>query len=312
MSIAKLIERIIEKDNPTVAGLDPMPEYVPMAIRQKNFAQFGNTLKAEVESIRTFNYGLIDGLCDIVPAVKPQSAYYERLGPLGAALLYDTIEYAKKKNMYVILDIKRNDIGSTAGAYSDAYLGAVRVNDAVFEPYPADAITVNPYLGTDGIEPFLKNCREREKAIFVLVKTSNPSSGEFQNRSLEGAPLYEAIAKRLDEWGKTAMTNSGYSQAGAVVGATYPEEQRVLRALLPKAYFLVPGYGAQGASAEDIKNAFNSDGLGAIVNSSRGIMCAWKKTGNDGTDYIEAARQEALRMRDDLRRVVQSRKEAGV
>lgn len=302
MSISKLIEKIKRTENPSVLGLDPRPEYVPEKIRQKNYAVYGNTLKAEAQSFFDFNSALIDGLCDIIPAIKPQSAYYEMLGPDGASTLKETISYAKSKGLYVIADVKRNDIGSTAEAYAEAYLGTVTVNGQEYEPYGADSMTVNPYLGTDGIEPFLKKCREREKSIFVLVKTSNPSSGEFQNKLSDGKPFYELVAEKLIEWGKTAPGDDGtYSNVGAVIGATYPEEQKKLRALLPNAYFLVPGYGAQGAGASDIINAFHKDGLGAVVNSSRAIMCAWKKTGKNGEDYVYAARAEALTMREQIR-----------
>ena len=301
MSIATLIEKIKRTGNPTVFGLDPRPEYVPDGIRQKNYALYGNTLKAEAQSFLDFNCALIDGLCDIIPAVKPQSAYYEMLGPEGAVVLRDTIFYAKSKGLYVIADVKRNDIGSTAEAYAEAYLGAVTVNGQEYEPYGADSMTVNPYLGTDGIEPFLKKCRERSKSIFVLVKTSNPSSGEFQNKLSGDKTFYELVAEKLNEWGETAPGGGGtYSSVGAVIGATYPEEQKKLRALLQNTYFLVPGYGAQGAGASDIINAFHKDGLGAIVNSSRAIMCAWKKTGKNGEDYIDAARAEALSMREQI------------
>ncbi|MGN0994948.1 MAG: orotidine-5'-phosphate decarboxylase, partial [Butyricicoccus sp.] len=232
--------------------------------------------------------------------IKPQAAYYELLGPAGAQVLRQTIQYAHEKKMYVIADIKRNDIGATASAYAEAYLGRSNVWGQELPVYDADSCTVNAYLGTDGIEPFLKECREREKSIYVLVKTSNKSSGEFQNRDMEGKPLFVRVAEQFEKWGEGLDTPSGFNQVGAVVGATYPEEQKIIRSIIPKAFFLVPGYGAQGATAKDIANAFNDDGLGAIVNSSRGIMCAWKKTGKNGEDWMEAARAEAIRMRDDI------------
>lgn len=300
MSINTLVEKIKAKGNPTVAGLDARLEYIPESIVRRNFMLHGETLRAAAESMVAFNCGLIDALCDIVPAVKPQAAYYELLGSYGAMALKQTIDYAHAKGMYVIADIKRNDIGATASAYAEAYLGRTRVGDAEIAPYGCDAATVNGYLGTDGIEPFLKECRSRDKSIFVLVKTSNPSSGEFQNRDMEGAPLYARMAEMVEKWGEGLDTPCGYNQVGAVVGATWPEEQKIIRKLLPKSYFLVPGYGAQGATAKDIANSFNDDGLGAIVNSSRGIMCAWKKTGHNGEDFKEAARAEAIRMRDDI------------
>ena len=287
MSIQTLVEKIKEKGNPTVAGLDARLEYIPQHISGRNMMLHGETLRAAAESVVAFNCGLIDALCDIVPAVKPQAAYYELLGSYGAMALKETIDYAHAKGMYVIGDIKRNDIGATATAYAEAYLGKTRVGDTEIAPYGCDSVTVNGYRG-------------REKRKIMLVKTSNPSSGELQNRDMEGKPLYARMAEMVAKWGEGLDTPCGYNQVGAVVGATYPEEQKIIRELLPKSYFLVPGYGAQGATAKDIANAFNDDGLGAIVNSSRGIMCAWKKTGNNGEDYKEAARAEAIRMRDDI------------
>ncbi len=309
MSLQRLIELIDKKRNPTVAGLDPLPEYVPGHIRKQNYDAFGPTLEAEIESIRVFNHALIDALEDIVPAVKPQSAFYERLGPKGALLLSDTVDYAKKKGMYVILDAKRGDIGSTAKAYAQAYLGEIEVEGRVYEPYPCDCLTVNAYLGSDGIDPFIDLCRERDKAVFVLVKTSNPSSGEFQDRLIDGEPLYIQVARKVAEWGdRSTERTHGYTNVGAVVGATYPKEQKILRTLLPRTMFLVPGYGAQGATADQIVSAFDRDGKGAIVNSSRGILCAWKKAGSDGRDFAECARKEALRMQADLNRALETRK----
>lgn len=300
MSIAVLTEKIKEKKNPTVAGLDARLEYIPQTIVRRHMMLHGETLRAAAESIVEFNCGLMDALADIVPAVKPQSAYYELLGSYGAMALKETIDYAHAKGLYVIADIKRNDIGATASAYAQAYLGKTRVGDTEIAAYGADCATVNAYLGTDGIEPFLKECRDWQKSLFVLAKTSNPSSGELQNRDMEGKPLYARVAEMIATWGQGLDTACGYNQIGAVVGATYPEEQQIIRQLLPKSYFLVPGYGAQGATAKDIANAFNDDGLGAIINSSRGIMCAWKKTGTNGENYKEAARDEAIRMRDDI------------
>ena len=304
MSIQKLVENIKAKGNPTVAGLDARLEYIPECLVEDISKEYGATLEAAAKAMLRFNKGLIDALYDIVPAIKPQAAYYELLGPAGASVLKETISYAQEKGMYVIADVKRNDIGATASAYAEAYLGKSNVWGQELPVYNCESATVNAYLGTDGIEPFLKECRAREKSIFVLVKTSNPSSGEFQNRDMEGKPLFVRIAEKMNEWGEGLDTPCGYNQVGAVVGATYPEEQKIVRNLIPKAYFLVPGYGAQGATAKDIANAFNDDGLGAIVNSSRGIMCAWKKTGNNGTDYQEAARAEAIRMRDDIVRAI--------
>ena len=300
MSLDRLIEKIEKTQNPSVAGLDPKLAYVPEYIKEKCFEKYGETLKGAAKALLEFNKGLIDALYDIVPAVKPQAAYYEMYGPAGVKALYKTQEYARSKGMYVITDGKRNDIGTTMEAYATAHLGKTDVFGEKTEAFGADALTVNGYLGTDGIKPLLGVCEAEDKGIFVLVKTSNPSSGELQNRDMEGKPLYARMAEMVAKWGEGLDTPCGYNQIGAVVGATYPEEQKIIRELLPKSYFLVPGYGAQGATAKDIANAFNDDGLGAIVNSSRGIMCAWKKTGNNGEDYKEAARAEALRMRDDI------------
>lgn len=297
MSVNTLVNKIKEKNNPTVAGLDARLEYIPAYVTDKYVAEYGKTLKAAAASMLEFNKGLIDALHDIVPAIKPQAAYYELLGPDGAAVLRDTVAYAHKKGMYVIADIKRNDIGATATAYAQAYLGCSEVCGESLPVYDCDSCTVNAYLGTDGINPFLTECQNRDRGIYVLVKTSNKSSGEFQNKLMGDQPLYVRMAEKVAEWGAELMTDCGYSQVGAVVGATYPEEQKIIRQIIPHSYFLVPGYGAQGATAKDIANAFNPDGLGAIVNSSRGIMCAWKKC---DLDYQEAARQEAIRMRDDI------------
>ena len=300
MSIAVLRQKVLEKKNPTVAGLDARLEYIPAHIVKKSFDTHGETLMGAADALLTFNKGLMDCFCDIVPAVKPQLAYYERLGWPGMKAFYETVAYAKEKGLYVIADGKRNDIGSTATAYAEGYLGTVKVGAETIAPFPCDGLTINAYLGEDGVKPFVQMLRENHKSAFVLVKTSNPSSGQFQNRSLEGAPLYERMAEQVAAWGKECMTESGFSELGAVVGATYPEEQKAIRSLLPHAWFLVPGYGAQGATAKDIKNAFLADGTGAIVNSSRGILCAWQKTGKDGADYQEASRAECLRMRDDI------------
>lgn len=304
MSIEILVQKIKDRGNPSVVGLDARLEYIPNHIVSRNLMLHGETLRAAAESVVAFNCGLIDALCDIMPAVKPQAAYYELLGSYGAMALKETIDYAHAKGMYVIADIKRNDIGATASAYAQAYLGKTRVGNAEIAPYGADSATVNGYLGTDGIAPFLDECKSHAKSLFVLVKTSNPTSGELQNRDMEGKPLYARMAEMTKAWGEGLGTACGYNQIGAVVGATYPEEQKIVREILPDSYFLVPGYGAQGASAKDIAHAFNDDGLGAIINSSRGIMCAWKKTGNDGRDYKEAAQAEAIRMRDEIVSVI--------
>lgn len=304
MSVDLLIQKIKEKGNPSVAGLDPKIDYVPEYIRKKAYAEYGKNLKGACEAIWEFNKGLIDALYDVVPAVKPQSAFYEMYGLNGEEILHRTIAYAKEKGLYIILDVKRNDIGSTAEAYSKAYLGKVDIEGEQFDACPVDAVTVNPYLGTDGIAPFVSDCKEYDKAIFTLVKTSNPSSGEFQDKKMGDRALFEVVAERVNEWNADTIGESGYGAVGAVVGATYPEQAKILRKLMPKSCFLVPGYGAQGGGAMGVKPCFNPDGTGAIVNSSRGIMCAYKKGDWKEEQFAEAARAEAIRMREDLNSVL--------
>lgn len=303
MSFDRLIKKIIETKNPSVAGLDPRLEYVPEFIVKESFEKYGVTLKGAAEAVLTFNKALIDELCDIVPAIKPQAAYYEMYGWEGVRVLTETIAYAQSKGMYVMTDGKRNDIGATMEAYAAAHLGKVTVGDETFAPFGADALTVNGYLGTDGIEPLLKICRAQDKGIFVLVKTSNPSSGELQDRCIGDTPIYAAMGDMCENWGSDTVGEYGYSAVGAVVGATYPEQLTELRKRLPHTMFLVPGYGAQGGGAEGLRGAFDENGLGAIVNSSRAIMCAYKKEGCPETEFAKAARREALRMRDDIVRV---------
>ncbi len=300
MSVDLLVKKIKEKGNPSVAGLDPKIDYVPEYIRKKAYAEYGKSLKGACEAIWEFNKGLIDALYDVVPAVKPQSAFYEMYGLPGEEVLHRTIAYAKEKGLYIILDVKRNDIGSTAEAYSKAYLGKTEIDGEEVEACGVDCVTVNPYLGTDGIAPFINDCKEYDKAIFALVKTSNPSSGEFQDKLIDGRALFEVVAGRVNEWNADTIGESGYGAVGAVVGATYPEQAKILRGIMPKSYFLVPGYGAQGGGAQGVKPCFNGDGLGAIVNSSRGIMCAYKKGDWKEEQFAEAARAEAIRMREDL------------
>lgn len=299
MSVDVLSLKIQQLQNPTVAGLDPDLSYIPRFIKEKHFEMHGKTPKGAAEAIGEFNRAIIDALFDIVPAVKPQSAYYEAFGAWGVEAFAKTIAYAKEKGMYVIADVKRNDIGSTSAAYARAYLGETDIDGEKVAAFGCDGATVNGYLGTDGIEPFLAEC-QKGKMIFCLVKTSNPSSGELQDRLTGGHPIYEAMAGMVNKWGEKLIGECGYSQVGAVVGATYPEQQKTLRALMPRAFFLVPGYGAQGAGAKDIAAAFAKDGTGAIVNSSRGILCAWQKTGAGEADFAAAARKEALRMRDEI------------
>lgn len=303
MSFDRLINKIIEMKNPSVAGLDPRLEYVPEYITKASFEKYGVTLKAAAEAILTFNKALIDELYDVVPAIKPQAAYYEMYGWEGVRVLTETISYAKSKGMYVMTDGKRNDIGATMEAYAAAHLGTVAVGDQMFEPFGADALTVNGYLGTDGIAPLLKICTERDKGIFVLAKTSNPSSGELQDKFIDDIPVYAAMGDMCEKWGENTIGEYGYSAVGAVVGATYPEQLSELRKRLPHTMFLVPGYGAQGGGAEGLRGAFDKNGLGAIVNSSRAIMCAYKKEGCNDADFAKAARREALRMREDIVKV---------
>ena len=280
MSADVLIRKIKEMNNPTVAGLDPLVDYVPASMVK------GDSLEAKAEAILNFNKGLIDALCDIVPAVKPQSAYYELLGWQGVKAFYETVAYAQSKGMYVIADAKRNDIGSTAGAYSKAF----------FDTLGSEALTVNGYLGYDGVEPFVRD----GKMIFVLVKTSNPGSGQLQDLKLEsGKTIYEQMGGYVEEWGAPSIGEYGYSNVGAVVGATHKAQLQELREKLPHTFFLIPGYGAQGGTAEDIAVGF-VNGTGAIVNSSRGIMCAYKKQNLPAEKFAEAARNEAIRMRDEI------------
>lgn len=301
MAFDRLIENIVKMQNPTVAGLDPKLDYVPESIKTKCFEKYGKTLEGAAAALFEFNKALIDALYDIVPAVKPQAAYYEMYGWQGVKALCDTIAYAKSKGMFVITDGKRNDIGTTMEAYATAHLGHTDVAGKSIDAFGADALTVNGYLGTDGIKPFAKICDSDDKGIFVLVKTSNPSSGELQDMKLEtNESVYEHMGKMCEGWGEDLMGKHGYSAVGAVVGATYPEQLGEMRAKLPHTFFLVPGYGAQGGGADDVKNAFDENGLGAIINSSRGIMCAWKKQGLTEDDFAVAARKEAERMRDEI------------
>lgn len=301
MSFDRLIEGIVRTQNPTVAGLDPKLSYIPESIQTACFAKYGRNLDGAAAALLEFNKGLIDALYDIVPAVKPQCAYYEMYGWQGVKALHDTIAYAKEKGMFVITDGKRNDIGTTMEAYATAHLGEVEVAGERFTPFGGDALTVNGYLGSDGITPLLTICEKQDKGIFVLVKTSNMSSGELQNLSVNGGDtVYFTVGKHCETWGETTLGKYGYSGVGAVVGATYPEQLSELREALPTTFFLVPGYGAQGGGADDVLSAFDSKGLGAIINSSRGIMCAWQKKGFAEQDYAKAAREEAIRMRDEL------------
>lgn len=305
MSFDVLQEKIREKKNPTVAGLDARIEYVPEYIRKEAFEKYGVGLKGAVEAIWQFNVGLIDALCDIVPAVKPQSAYYENLGWQGMEMLERTIRYAKEKGLFVIADIKRGDIGSTATAYAEGWLSGAPIEGQVFKSFDADCVTLNGYMGSDSIKPFLEAAKGEDKCAFVLVKTSNPGSGELQDmKAADGRTIYEVMGELNEQIAAGTEGKYGFTMAGAVTGATYPQQIQDLRARLPHTFFLVPGYGAQGGTAADVKYAFNEKGHGAIVNSSRGIMCAWKKTGGDGHDFKEAARNAAIAMRDDIAQFV--------
>ena len=304
MSFDVLQDRIRELKNPTVAGLDPRIEYVPAHLQEESFAQFGQTLEGAADAIWKFNQGLIDALCDVVPAVKPQSAYYENLGWRGMAVMEKTIQYAKEKGLYVIADIKRGDIGSTASAYAEGWLSGVPVEGEVFKSFDADCVTLNGYMGSDAIRPFLDQCVARSKSAFILAKTSNPSSMELQDMVAGDRVVYTVMGDLIERWGKDTACKYGYNALGAVVGATHPSVLKELRRRLERTFFLVPGYGAQGGTAADVRYAFDELGRGAIVNASRSIMCAWQKTGKEGMDYQEAARDAAIRMRDELKRYI--------
>ncbi len=300
MSFAALQEKIIATGNPTVAGLDARLSYVPPFLVEQAVKEYGETRKAAAEAIFAFNCGLMDALSGIVPAVKPQAAYYELLGWEGVEMMERTIRYAKEKGLYVIADIKRGDIGATASAYAEGWLGKTTVGSAKLPCFDADCVTVNGYMGADAINPFLKVASEENKALFALVRTSNPSAVDLQDLELDGKKVYEVMGDLVAKWGEGYEDAYGYNRVGAVVGATWPEQLAHLRKALPHTFFLVPGYGAQGGTAEDVQYAFDSQGHGAIVNSSRGIMCAWQKTGHSGEDFGEAARAAAIAMRDAI------------
>ena len=300
--INKLVSKIKKMGAPVVVGLDPMLNYVPEFVQKKAFEEYGETLEGAAEAIWQFNKAIVDQIYDIVPAVKPQIAMYEQFGVPGVAAYKKTVDYCKSKDLVVIGDVKRGDIGSTSAAYAVGHLGKVTVGSKKIAAFDEDFATVNPYLGTDGIKPFVDVCKEEKKGIFILVKTSNPSSGEFQDRLIDGRPLYELVGEKVAEWGSECMGDD-YSYVGAVVGATYPEMGKTLRKIMPKAYILVPGYGAQGGKAEDLVHFFNEDGLGAIVNSSRGIIAAYTKEqyAKFGEEHFaEASRQAALDMIADI------------
>lgn len=304
MSFDVLQDKIRALKNPTVAGLDARIDYVPEHIRQSAYAEYGVGVKGACEAIYQFNVGLIDALCDVVPAVKPQSAYYENLGWQGMEMLERTIRYAKSKGLYVIADIKRGDIGATATAYAEGWLSGTVIEGETFKTFDADCVTLNGYMGSDSIKPFLEAAKAENKTVFVLLKTSNPSSGELQDMVAGDRLVYQVMGDLNERIAKGTEGKYGYTMAGAVTGATYPSDIRALRKRLEHTFFLVPGYGAQGGTAEDVANAFDMYGHGAIVNASRSIMCAWKKTGGDGHDFADAARNAAVAMRDDIKRFV--------
>ncbi len=274
--INKLVQNIKKTNAPIVVGLDPMLNYIPEHVQKKAFAEYGETLEGAAEAIWQFNKEIVDKTYDLIPAVKPQIAMYEQFGIPGLMAFKKTVDYCKEKGLVVIGDIKRGDIGSTSAAYAVGHVGRVQVGSKVYVPFDEDFVTVNPYLGSDGVNPFIKVCKEENKGIFVLVKTSNPSSGEFQDQLINGKPLYELVGEKVAAWGADHMGDD-YSYVGAVVGATYPEMGKILRKVMPKTYILVPGYGAQGGKGKDLVHFFNEDGLGAIVNSSRGIIAAYKQ-----------------------------------
>ncbi len=307
--IQKLISNIQKTNAPIVVGLDPMLGYIPEHIQKKAYAEFGETLEGAAEAVWQYNKEIVDCTYDLIPAVKPQIAMYEQFGIEGLKAYKKTVDYCKEKGLVVIGDVKRGDIGSTSAAYAVGHLGKVQVGSRTYAAFDEDFATVNPYLGTDGIKPFLDVCRQEKKGIFILVKTSNPSSGEFQDQLIDGKPLYELVGEHVAKWGEECMGDT-YSYVGAVVGATYPEMGKVLRKIMPKSFILVPGYGAQGGKGKDLVHFFNKDGLGAIVNSSRGIIAAYKqeKYAKFGAEHFgEASRAAVEDMAADIAQALESR-----
>ena len=307
--INQLVANIKKTGAPIVVGLDPMLNYIPEQVQKKAFAEYGETLEGAAEAIWQFNKEIVDKTYDLIPAVKPQIAMYEQFGLPGLAAFKKTVDYCKEKGLVVIGDIKRGDIGSTSAAYAVGHIGKVKVGSKTYAPFDEDFVTVNPYLGSDGVNPFLDVCKEEKKGIFVLVKTSNPSSGEFQDQKINGRPLYELVGEKVAAWGSEVMGDE-YSYVGAVVGATYPEMGKVLRKVMPKAYILVPGYGAQGGKGKDLVHFFNEDGLGAIVNSSRGIIAAYKQEAYaefGELNYADASRQAVKDMIEDISTALNNR-----
>ena len=302
--INKLVEKIKKTNAPIVVGLDPMLSYVPEYITKAAYDQYGETLEGAAEAVWQYNKAIVDATYDLIPAVKPQIAMYEQFGVPGVAAFKKTVDYCHEKDLVVIGDVKRGDIGSTSAAYAMSHLGKVTVGSKTYAGFDEAFVTVNPYLGTDGIKPFIDVCKEEKKGIFILVKTSNPSSGEFQDRLIDGKPLYERVGEKVAEWGSDCMGDS-YSYVGAVVGATYPRQGEILRKIMPNAFILVPGYGAQGGQGKDLVHFFHKDGLGAIVNSSRGIICAYKQDkykekGITPENFADASRLAVQDMIEDI------------
>ncbi|MBD5482387.1 MAG: orotidine-5'-phosphate decarboxylase [Lachnospiraceae bacterium] len=306
--IQKLVQNIQKTDAPIVVGLDPMLSYIPEHITKKAYEEFGETPAGAGEAVWQYNKAIVDAIYDLIPAVKPQIAMYEQFGIDGLIAFQKTVDYCRQKGLVVIGDVKRGDIGSTSAAYATAHLGRVQIGTKSYAAFDEDFATVNPYFGTDGVKPFVDVCREEKRGIFVLVKTSNPSSGEFQDRLIDGKPLYEHVAEKVVQWGADCMEGD-YSLVGAVAGATYPEEGMRLRKLMPNAYILVPGYGAQGGKGADLVHFFNKDGLGAIVNSSRGIIAAYRQEKYQdigALNFADASRQAVIDMREDIQQALAS------
>lgn len=307
--INQLITKIKKTGAPIVVGLDPMMKYIPEQIQKAAYAEYGETLEGAAEAIWQYNKGIVDAVCDLIPAVKPQVAMYEQFGIPGMIAFQKTVNYCKEKGLVVIGDVKRGDIGSTSEAYAVGHLGKVQVGSQFHYGFNEDFVTVNPYLGSDGVKPFIKVCQEEKKGIFVLVKTSNPSSGELQDKLVDGRPVYELVGEQVAAWGAECMGDS-YSYVGAVVGATYPEQGRILRKVMPRTFILVPGYGAQGGKGADLVHFFNEDGLGAIINSSRGIIAAYqqeKYAQYGAANYADASRAAVMDMREDIAQALAAR-----
>ena len=308
--INKLVDKITKTQAPIVVGLDPMMKFIPEHIKAAAFKEYGETLAGAGEAIWQYNKAIVDATYDLIPAVKPQIAMYEQFGIEGLIAFKKTVDYCKSKDLVIIGDVKRGDIGSTSEAYAVGHLGKVTVGSNQYYGFDEDFATVNPYLGSDGIKPFVNVCKEENKGLFILAKTSNPSSGEFQDRLVDGKPLYEVVAEKIAEWGADHMGSCGYSYIGAVVGATYPEMGKALRKVMPKSYILVPGYGAQGGKGKDLVHFFNEDGLGAIINSSRGIIAAYQQEAYakfGAGNFAEASRQAVLDMQADIAQALAQR-----